>query len=74
MTYPIAEKFANGTYVKPIVKKKEFYKGGMFPLERRFHRAIAQFPGAYEEFQARTEGMANYNVIGTMWDYIALDQ
>jgi len=73
MGYPIAEKFANGTFIKPIVKKKEFYKGGMFALEKRFHRAIVQFNGAYEEFCARTDGMANYNIIGTMWDYVSLD-
>ncbi|MCL2365104.1 MAG: hypothetical protein FWC71_10630 [Defluviitaleaceae bacterium] len=73
MEYPVAEMFANGTYIKPIVKKKEFYKGGMFALERRFHRAVAPFVGAYEEFQVRTEGMANYNIIGVMWDYVALD-
>ena len=72
MEHPIAQKFADGTYTKPIVKKIEFYKGGMFALERRFHRAVAPFLGAYEEFQARTEGMANYNIIGVMWDYVAL--
>jgi len=73
MEYPIASMFANGTYEKPMIKKTEFFKGGIFALERRFHRAVAPFVGAYEEFQMRTKGMANHNIIGVMWDYVALD-
>jgi len=73
MTYPIAEKFQDGTYIKPIVLKNEFYKGGMLAMERRLRSAMVPFRGAYEEWKGRVDGKPNWEFVGIMWDYVALD-
>jgi hypothetical protein len=70
--YPIAEQFRNGTFVKPIQKKEEFYIGGLFAMQRRLEKALAPFRGAYQEYVRRTDDLPNYHVVAAMWDYVKI--
>jgi len=70
---PIAEKFNNGTYKKPLVQRGEFFKGGVFQMQKRLQRALHPFPGAYDEFVRRTEDLSQAEIINTMWDYVTSD-
>ena len=73
MTYPIAEKFKNESFVKPALKKTEFYKGGLFAMQRRFQHSLLPFPGAFREFLERTEGLDNSSIVTVMWEYVRLE-
>jgi hypothetical protein len=70
--YPIAKKFKAGTLVKPTFRKDEFYKGGLHTMQKRFQQSMRPFPGAHEEFLARTEDMDYSDVVFCMWDYVKL--
>ena len=73
MTYPIAEKFKNKTYIKPTVKKTEFYKGGLLAMEQRFKLSLLPFPGAFKEFSERTQDLESPFIVGIMWEYVRLE-
>ncbi|MCL2501493.1 MAG: hypothetical protein FWE90_14320 [Defluviitaleaceae bacterium] len=72
MTNPEAEKFKNGTYKKPIIKKEDFFKGGFYIMCKRLHQALHPFPGTYKEFLSRTDEVTYSVAVGIMWDYIEL--
>lgn len=67
---PVAQKFANNEYVKPIFKKEEFYKGGFFAMKKRLQSALITFPNAYLEFERRTDELPIADSIAIMRDYI----
>ena len=72
MVYPIAEKFENGTYVKPVCKNSDFFVGGFFAIQKRFGVVVSPFRGAFNEYKKRVEGKPQYIAIETMRDYIQL--
>ena len=73
LTYPIAEKFKDETFIKPTLKKTEFYKGGVLAMQKRFQRSLIPFHGAFAEFVSRTEGLDNSSTVAIMWEYIRLE-
>jgi len=73
MTYPIAEKFKDGTFTKPTLKKNEFYKGGLFAMQERLQKSLLPFPGAFREFTERAKDLEDAFIISKMWDYIRLE-
>lgn len=62
-----------GTFAKPLVKKEEFFKGGVRGMQLRFKTVLAPFNGAYGEFLKRTDGCNNVDTIITMWDYVRVE-
>ena len=70
---PIADKFENGTFVKPIVKETEFFVGGFYAMLKRLRVALRPFRGAWEEYEKRTQDMVMVGAIGTMWEYVQLE-
>lgn len=73
MEYPIAQKFKNGEYKKPVLSKDVFYKGGITAMVKKFKSAVIPFDGTYSEFVKRTEDCATADVVYTMWDYIRVE-
>ena len=73
MQYPMAYKFRIGEYAKPVLKKEEFYKGGIFAMKTRLKAALRPFPGAFIEYTFRTEDLSNPDSIAIMWEYIRIE-
>jgi hypothetical protein len=73
MSYPTAEGFRTGKIKKPVYKKEEFYKGGFHEMGKRVKNSLKAFPGAYDEFLLRSEGMEYSDIVGLMWEYITLE-
>lgn len=73
MRYPIADKFKDGSLVKPIFKKEEFYIGGFWSILDRFKLSVKSFPGAFEEFESRTEDFDIVDTVSAMRDYVKVE-
>jgi len=72
MNFSIANKFKTGVYKKPSFNHDEFYKGGLTSMQRRLKTSLALFHGAFDEFQARSEDLPNYEVVALMWEYVEI--
>jgi len=70
--YPIAEKFKDGTYIKPICKNSEFFKGGFLAMQKRFGVVVSPFRGAFNEYKKRADGEPLHIASEIMRDYIQL--
>ena len=70
--YPIAEKFKDGTYMKPVCKNTEFFIGGFHVVKKRFYVAVSKYRGARIEYDKRTEDKPLHIAYEIMRDYIDL--